>query len=52
MDWRETHDACPSRWRGRREYVYGAESKIGTFGDTLMAVANKKGWIVVSMKDD
>jgi phosphoglycolate phosphatase-like HAD superfamily hydrolase len=36
----------------KREYAYGAESKIGTFSDALMAEANKKGWIVVSMKDD
>jgi phosphoglycolate phosphatase-like HAD superfamily hydrolase len=37
---------------GKREYAYGAESKIGTFSDALMAEANKKGWIVISMKDD
>jgi hypothetical protein len=36
----------------KREYAYGAESKIGTFSDALMAEAKKKGWIVVSMKDD
>jgi hypothetical protein len=36
----------------KREYAYGAESKIGTFSDTLMAEANKSGWIVISMKDD
>jgi len=36
----------------KREYAYGAESKIGTFSDALMAEANKKGWIVVSMKGD
>ena len=36
----------------KREYAYGAESKIGTFSDALMAEANKKGWIVVSMKND
>jgi FMN phosphatase YigB (HAD superfamily) len=36
----------------RREYAYGAESKIGTFSDALMAEAKKKGWIVISMKDD
>jgi len=35
-----------------REYAYGAESKIGTFSDALMAEAKKKGWIVISMKDD
>jgi phosphoglycolate phosphatase-like HAD superfamily hydrolase len=36
----------------RREYAYGAESKIGTFSDALMAEAKKKRWIVISMKDD
>jgi hypothetical protein len=36
----------------RREYAYGAESKIGTFSDALMDEAKKKGWIVISMKDD
>jgi haloacid dehalogenase-like hydrolase len=36
----------------KREYAYGAESKIGTFSDALMAEAKKKGWFVISMKDD
>jgi len=36
----------------KREYAYGSESKIGTFSDALMAEAKKKGWIVISMKDD
>lgn len=36
----------------KREYAYGAESKIGTFSDALMAEAKKKGWTVISMKDD
>lgn len=35
-----------------REYAYGAESKIGTFSDSLMQEAKEKGWIVVSIKDD
>jgi hypothetical protein len=35
-----------------REFAYGAESKIGTFSDALMAEAKKDGWIVISMKDD
>ena len=35
-----------------REYAYGAESKIGTFSEALMDEAKKKGWIVISMKDD
>jgi hypothetical protein len=36
----------------KREYAYGAESKIGTFSDALMTEAKKKGWIVISIKDD
>jgi hypothetical protein len=36
----------------KREYAYGADSKIGTFSDALMVEAKKKGWIVISMKDD
>ena len=36
----------------KREYAYGADSKIGTFSNALMAEAKKKGWIVISMKDD
>jgi hypothetical protein len=36
----------------KREYAYGAESKIGTFSDALMNEAKKKGWIVISMKND
>ena len=36
----------------KREYAYGAESKIGTFSDALMAEAKEKGWTVISMKDD
>jgi len=35
-----------------REYAYGPNSKVGTFSDALMAEAKKKGWIVISMKDD
>jgi len=35
-----------------REFAYGAESKIGTFSDALMAEAKKDGWTVVSMKND
>ena len=35
-----------------REFAYGAESKIGTFSDALMAEARKNGWSIVSMKDD
>jgi hypothetical protein len=36
----------------QREYAYGAESKIGTFSDALMAEANNSGWTVISMKND
>jgi hypothetical protein len=35
-----------------REFSYGAESKIGTFSDALMAEAKAKNWNVISMKDD
>jgi hypothetical protein len=36
----------------RREWAYGAGSKIGTFSDALMAKAEKNGWKVISMKND
>ena len=36
----------------KREYAYGAKSKIGTFPDSLMAEAQKRGWVVISMKND
>jgi len=35
-----------------REWAYGAESKIGTFSDALMAEMKKNGWTVISMKND
>lgn len=35
-----------------REWAYGAESKIGTFSDALMAEAKTSGWVVISMKKD
>ncbi len=35
-----------------REVAYGAESKIGTFSDALMAEVKKNGWTVISMKND
>jgi hypothetical protein len=40
-----------------REYAYGPggglpDTHVGTFSDALMTEANKKGWIVISMKDD
>jgi phosphoserine phosphatase len=41
----------------RREYAYGPAqglrpSKVGTFTQALYDEAKKKGWIVISMKDD
>lgn len=35
-----------------REYAYAAQSKIGTFPDSLLAEAAQKGWVVISMKKD
>ena len=35
-----------------REFAYGADSKIGTFSDVLLAEAKKNGWTVISMKND
>ena len=35
-----------------REYAYGADSKVGTFSNTLMDEAKQKGWTVISMKND
>jgi phosphoserine phosphatase len=35
-----------------REYAYGPESKVGTFSYALMAEAEKRGWVVISMKND
>jgi hypothetical protein len=35
-----------------REYAYGPKSKVGNFPDALMAEAKKKGWVVISMKND
>jgi hypothetical protein len=35
-----------------REFAYGAESKIGTFSEALMAEAKKNAWTVISMKND
>jgi len=41
----------------KREYAYGPANglpgtKFGTFSQSLMDEANKKGWVVISMKDD
>jgi hypothetical protein len=35
-----------------RECAYGPKSKVGNFPDALMAEAKKKGWVVISMKND
>ncbi len=35
-----------------REYAYGAQSKVGTFSDSLMNEARQRGWIVISMQKD
>jgi hypothetical protein len=41
----------------KREYAYGPanglpDTKFGTFPESLMEEANKRGWIVISMKND
>jgi len=41
----------------KREYAYGPaeglpETKVGTFSQALMAQAQKRGWVVISMKKD
>jgi hypothetical protein len=36
----------------KREWAYGAQSKIGTFSDALMAEAKKSSWTIISMKND
>jgi phosphoglycolate phosphatase-like HAD superfamily hydrolase len=36
----------------KREYAYGAESKVGTFSKELSSEAEKKGWTVVSIARD
>jgi phosphoglycolate phosphatase-like HAD superfamily hydrolase len=35
-----------------REYAYGPASRVGTFSDALMGEAKRRGWTVISMKDD
>ncbi len=35
-----------------REYSYGPASSVGTFSNALMAEAKKRGWVVISMKND
>jgi hypothetical protein len=41
----------------KREYAYGParglpDTKVGTFTQALYDEATKRGWIVISMKDD
>jgi phosphoglycolate phosphatase-like HAD superfamily hydrolase len=36
----------------KREYAYGAKSRVGTFSDNLMKEAKKRRWVVISMKND
>jgi hypothetical protein len=41
----------------RREYAYGPaaglpDTKVGTFPQALMAEAQQRGWVVISMKKD
>ena len=41
----------------KREYAYGPaqglpDSKVGTFTQALYDEAKKRGWVVISMKDD
>jgi phosphoglycolate phosphatase-like HAD superfamily hydrolase len=36
----------------QREYAYGENSKIGTFSAELRAEADKRGWTVISMRND
>lgn len=35
-----------------REYAYGPGSKVGTFPGSLMDEAKRRGWTVISMKND
>jgi hypothetical protein len=35
-----------------REFAYGADSRIGTFSDALMAEAKENAWMVISVKED
>ncbi len=35
-----------------REYAYDARSRVGTFSGDLMEQASRRGWVVISMKDD
>jgi hypothetical protein len=36
----------------RREFAYGPASKIGTFSDEPLAVAKRRGWVVISLQND
>lgn len=35
-----------------REYAYAHKTRVGTFTDALMVEAKRRGWIVISMKND
>ena len=35
-----------------REYAYDSKSKIGTFSEALASEAQKKGWLIISIKND
>jgi hypothetical protein len=35
-----------------REYSYGPDSKVGTFSEALMSESHKRGWNVISIKQD
>jgi len=35
-----------------REFAYGPMSKVATFSDALMAQGKKRGWIIITMKND
>jgi phosphoserine phosphatase len=35
-----------------REYDYGFDSRVGTFTKALLGEARRRGWTVISMKDD
>jgi phosphoglycolate phosphatase-like HAD superfamily hydrolase len=35
-----------------REYFYGPKTRVGAFTDALMAEAEKRGWSVISIKND
>ena len=36
----------------QREFVYGADTKVGTFSDSLMSQTKEQSWNIISMKND